>query len=657
MERTGFEQWKPREVARLLALVETERRYYQEMVATLPTPLVVLAADRSVVSANRAFHRLVNLRSEDLRQKTIEQVLPSDQLIERIRSAHVHGDTKPFVLRTDQRAYRIAIVPIRSWEDEMEAETLLLVEDLTAVPEPVSPQAPPVLDPSIFSAILWQADPATLAFHFVGGAAEEILGYPASHWLATPQFISGRIHPSDRDQVMALYQTVADRGGEGSAEFRALSASGETVWCRETIRVSSSSEGTPSEGQAGAVMAGVLTKIGERRRLETQSLVAGRIDALRGLAGRMAHDLNNPLMIVTGYAEEMLNTLPAQDRLRGDIAEILTATRRLTELTGHLLAFTRPPAKATAKISLDQIVPDLRARFQAAAGEIEVALRVSAPVAVFADREQLAEAVLALASSALENTRAVSRLTVLCQTGQIGEQIQPATLQPGAYARIEIHAAGVGLGTSAVSVFESFLPAREQPGTAKSVGPAVARAYANIRQWGGDVFFSSHADRGSVFVIYLPYAEPEEPPVMRDTAAQSEPAPEARPAMLPQPQPETILLVEDEPGIRGLVRKILRREGYHVLEAGSGEEALSVVSSHGASVDLLLTDVLLLGMSGRDLAESLHRAGPPLKVVYISGYTDDESVRAGEFPPGAKFLQKPFTLGALTGTVREALDS
>jgi two-component system, cell cycle sensor histidine kinase and response regulator CckA len=647
MERTGFEQWKPREVARLLALVETERRYYQEIVATLPAALVVLAADRTIVSANRAFRRLIGkripVRNEDLRQKTIEQVLPSDQLIERIRSAHVHGDTEPFVLRTDelgaeQRVFRIAIVPIRSWEDEMEAETLLMVEDLAGDADRAPPAPTAAMDRSTLPAILWQADAATLAFLLVDGSLEEILGYPASHWLTSPQFISGRIHPGDRDDVMALYQSVAAAGGEASAEFRALNASGETVWCRESVRVSTSSAGR-------AVLAGVLSRIGERRQLEAQSLIAGRMDALRGLASRMAHDLNNPLMIVTGYAEEMLHAVPAQNPLRVDIEEILSATTRMTELAGRLFTFSRSSTKAPAKVPLDQTVHGLRDRLQARAGEgVEVGLRVNAPVAAFADREQLEEAILELASAALENTREVSRLNVICATGLIAEQIQPATLKPGAYARIEIQAAGVGLGTPAVGVFESF------------GGQGLARVYTNLRQWGGDVFFSSHADQGSVFVIYLPHAEPEQPPVEEEAAATPEPEPAPEATIAAETYRETILLVDDEPGIRGLVRKILRREHYRVLEAENAEEALEMASSHGESIDLLLTDMVLPGMSGRDLAESLLRTRPSLKVVYISGYTGDETVRAGQFPPGSAFLQKPFTLGALTGKVREALD-
>jgi two-component system cell cycle sensor histidine kinase/response regulator CckA len=659
MERIGFEQWKPREVARLLALVESERRYYQEIVATLPAALVVLASDRSIVSANRAFRRLVNLRSEDLRQKTIEQIFPSGPLVDRIRGAHVHGDTQPIFLNVEQRLFRITVIPTRSWEDEMEAETLLMVEDLTGLQastgseaaqhlEAAEPPAP-MLDLSSLPVTLWQADAATFVFTFVGGAAEEILGYAPSHWLTTPQFMFERVHPDDRGEVMALYQAVAATGGEASAEFRAIGSSGEIVRCRETIRVS-----VTSAGQPGSIMAGTMSEIGQRAQLETQSLIAGRIDALRGLAGRLAHDFNNPLMIVTGYAEEMINALPPSDPLRSDIQEILTATSRMTELAGQLLGFTRSLAKAPTKVPLGETLTGLRERLQDVAGKgVEVELGHMADASTWADREQLEEAMLALAVSALENSREVSRLKVKCHTGLMGERIEPTTLKPGAYARIKIHAIGEGLGTPAAGVFESFLPSKDP---AKTAGPAVSRAYANLRHWGGDVFFSSLPGNGSTFIVYLPYVEPDPAPLPEVQTEQAAPAPAPEPAVQEEPQRETILLVEDEPGIRALVRKILRRERYQVLEAGNGEEALMAASAYGRPIDLLLTDMMLPRMSGRDLAESLLRAYANLKVVYISGYTDDESVRSGEFPPGSKFLQKPFTLIGLTSKVREALE-
>ena len=593
MERTGFEQWKPREVARLLALVETERRYYQEMVAALPVALVVLASDRSIVSANRAFRRIVELRYEELRQKSIDQILPSPELIERIRNAHVHGDTAPFFLNMGERRFRVAAVPIRSWEDEMEPETLLMLDDLSG-PEIAGSLAPvrqTGLDPAGMPAVLWQADASTLSFTYVGGAAEQLLGLPPTQWLASPHYFSERIHPEDRAEVMALFQAVASAGGEATAEYRALSATGADVWCRETIRVPA-----PAPDHAGTrTAAGIITGIAQRRQLESQSKTAASIDALRALSARLAHDLNNPLMIVNGYGEEMLNALPASDPLRADLTEMLAATGRVSDLAAHLLGFTRPQANAPAKINLRPLLATLGVD--------------SLDISTFADPDQLRDAIQALAANATKTT---------CTTELIAEHLPSATLKPGTYARIAIETA------APPEPFESFLPAK-----------SATRAYLNIRQWNGDIFSSPQG-----FAIYLPYAESE--------TREEPPAPVA----LPEPAPplQTILVVEDEPGIRALVRKILKRECYEVLEAGSAEEALEIASAHQPRIDLLLTDVMLPKMNGRDLAAALQESRPDVKVLYVSGYTDDESVRTA-----GNFLAKPFTLGALTEKVREAL--
>ncbi len=685
MERTGFEQWKPREVARLLALVETERRYYQEMMAALPAALVVLAHDRAILSANAAFRRLVGLSGEELRKKSIEQVLPSNELIERIRALHVAGDTGAFFIDIGERRFRMAAVPIRSWEDEIEPETLLLVQPMDAHPAEAVEPAPveaadeaashepaasegapepssevPAIDLATLPAAVWQADAATFAFTYAGGAAEEILGFPATHWLAEPLFFFERIHPEDRAEVMALYEPVAKAGGEASAEYRAVNASGAAVWCRETIRV-------PAPGAGAPRISGVLSVIAERRQVEAQSLAAARIDALRGLASRLAHDLNNPLMIVAGYGEELLHALPEDDSLRGDLTEILAAGGRLAELAGHLLNFTRPQANAPSRIELSSLIAALEERLleicggtTGAAAELVIAAPDGA-VWTFADPYQLDDAIAALAACALENTNVVSRLGVTCRTSRIAERVEHATLKPGVYARIEIRAEGEGIGSPA-GVFESILPGKDPH---KLAGPAVARAYLNVRQWSGDITFSSSAAQGSEIVVYLPYAEPEEPTpdptVAEETTPEAaapapEPAPDAPPQPLVEPSLGTVLVVEDEPGIRGLVRKILKRERYDVLEAGSGEEALAAAAAHGAGIGLLLTDVILPGIGGRELAEALTAAHTDLRVVYISGFTDDEAVRAGQFPPGSMFLQKPFTLSALVGAVKQAFD-
>jgi two-component system cell cycle sensor histidine kinase/response regulator CckA len=671
MERTGFEQWKPREVARLLALVETERRYYQEMMSALPAALVVLAHDRTVLSANVAFRRLVGLSGEELRKRSIEQILPSDELIEHLRAVHVHGDAAPFsvaapfAINMGERRFRMAAVPIRSWDDELEPETLLMVQleegpIAAAVPPPPAPivLAPePAFDPASLPAAVWQADASTFAFTYAGGAVPEILGFPAAHWLAQPLFFAERIHPEDRDAVLALYRSIAAEGGEASAEYRALHASGASLWCRESIRI-------PAPGEGARSISGVMRAIGERHQLEGQSLAAARVDALRSLAGRLAHDLNNPLMIVTGYGEELLHALPEGDPMRGDLNEILAAATRLTEVAGHLLGFTRPLAQPPSKIELSRRIAELESKFYEISGvsgkavELEIA-SPDGPVWAFADPQQLDDAIAALAAFTLENTSEVSRLRVLCRPASIVELVAGATLQPGVYARLDIQAEGRG-GDAPVGIFESILPAKD---THRPAGPAVARAYLNVRQWGGDIAFFSSAALGSAFAVYLPFAEalptePRQPVTAPEIAAIVEPAVPPTPPPAPPPEPSlgTVLVVEDEPGIRGLVRKILKRERYDVIEAGSGEEALTAASAHSGAIGLLLTDVMLPGMGGRELAEALVATHADLKVVYISGFTDDESVRAGQFPPGSMFLQKPFTLSALVGIVKQALE-
>jgi PAS domain S-box-containing protein len=637
MERTDLEQWKAKEVARLLALVETERRYYQEMVAMLPVALVVLSADRHVSSANRAFRKTFALTSKDLRGKTIDQILPSDRLIEKIRDVHTSGIAQTaFPLEHDGRQFNLAVLPIRNWDDESEVETLLMVQEVPAIKAP-----PPVIDPlGEIPAIVWEAEAGTLAFRSVRGDVEPLLGFPAAHWTDTGNFFEERIHPDDRAATLQFYfEAIASGSGDASAEFRAVTAAGETLWIRETLRV-----------KEGAVT-GVMTSIARRKQLEDQLLRAGRSDALHAIAGRLAHDLNNPLMIVTGYAEEMKNTLREDDPVRADVDQILTATDRISGIAAQLLHYTRRQANPAVPVNVTRALVRMEDKIAHAAG-CALHLSLGDDVWGIAEQSQLEDIVLALVSYEREDARERSRVTIGCETDVLTERVPGMPLAPGAYTRVTIHDDGRGLDPlTRNAVFEGFL---SKPGEA-SPGPALARAYAIVREWGGDIAFFTEPFRGSTFLVYLPhYRAPALPPPLPVPEPMPEPVVEP-----PGPEPEivreTILLVEDEAGIRALVRKILRREKYNVIEAGSMREAMTMAAAAPGRIDLLITDVMLAGDSGRDLAEHLRKTRHDLKVLYISGYTDDDAVRTGAIPPGSKFLQKPFTLGALVGKVKESL--
>jgi two-component system cell cycle sensor histidine kinase/response regulator CckA len=639
MERTDLEQWKAKEVARLLALVETERRYYQEMVAMLPVALVVLSADRHISSANRAFRQTFALSSNELRGKTIDQILPSDRLIEKIRDVHTSGVAQTsFSLEHDGRQFNLAVLPIRNWDDESEIETLLMVQEAPAIKAPA-----PVIDRlAEIPAIVWEAEPATLAFRSVRGDVEPLLGFPAAHWTGTRNFFEERIHPDDRAATLQFYFEAIARGpGDASAEFRAVTAAGETRWVRETVRVNKDA------------LTGVMTSIAGRKEMEDQLLRAGRAEALHTVAGKLAHDVNNPLMIVTGYAEEMKNTLRADDPMRADVDQILSATDRISAIAAQLLHYTRRQANPAGPVNVTQTLARMEEKIAHVAG---CALQLSLGDAVWAmaEQSQLEEVVLALISDEREDARERSRVTIACETGILTERVPEMPLAPGTFTRLTIHDDGRGLDPlQRNSIFEGFLAKRGESGP----GPGLARAYAIVREWGGDIAFYTEPFRGSTFLVYLPhYKAPALPPAL--PVAERPPEPVVEPPPIPEPEiiRETILLVEDEAGIRALVRKILRREKYNVIEAGSMREAMTMAAAASGRIDLLITDVMLAGDSGRDLAEHIRKTRHDLKVLYISGYTDDDAVRTGAIPPGSKFLQKPFTLGALVGKVKESLE-
>jgi two-component system, cell cycle sensor histidine kinase and response regulator CckA len=668
MERTDLDQWRGREVARLLALVETQRRYYQEIVASIPVGLLVLSTDLSILLANGAARRILGLNAGGS-QRRMDTVLPAS-LLDRIEEVLKTGVQQTGVMvenGRDRRRLRVGIQAIRNWDEEAAQEALLTVEDLTgtaelsevvtvpvveAPPEPAIADVLPAISTQQFidnvDAIVWAVALPSMNFVFASPQAEKLLGFAPEHWTSHPSFWLDRVRDSDRDWVAQSYQRAMETGAAHSCEFQAITASGSSVWLREYARILPGVEGQPCH------MIGVAVDVTERRMLEDQLVQSERVEAVSRLASRMAHDLNNMLMILTGYSEELLSSLPAGSTLRADVQEILAATDRMSGLTSQLLSFARRPGGALIEMDLESTLGRFGPRLSALLGtHVGLELRLSGePSRVRADMGQLEQVMTAIVERARQAMHAGEKIVVETSRLEVTEDLRRpnAALQPGNYAVISINAPGQPLDAEAsAAMFECSLPGKEPW---DEVAAILSRAYGIVRQWGGDLSVSNGPRSVTQFRVFLPRVES----LAGDAAAEADVAAEPPPAVPEPPAPlATILVVEDEAGIRALVRKILRRQGYEVLEAANGQDALALCHEHGTRVELLITDVLMPQMGGRELVERLQTQGHDMKVLYVSGYTDDPTVYSGDLPAGTAFLQKPFTLGSLLDKVKDVL--
>lgn len=676
MERTDLDQWRSREVARLLALVETQRRYYQEIVASIPVGLMVLSSDLGILLANAAARKIFGFHVGDSPHRRMDTILPSSLLdrIEEVLKTGVAAIGVPIETARDKRRLRVGILAIRNWDEEAAQEALLTIEDLTSidVPTPADAAPAPVVqenpapDPAVqppsapgpavsaaefidnLDAIIWAVEVPSMNFVFASPAAGKLLGFGPEHWTSHPSFWLDRVHHADREWVAESYQRAIQSGAPHASEFQAITAGGGTLWLREYSRLLPAVEGQPR------YMIGVAVDVTERRMLEDQLVQAERVEAVSRLASRMAHDLNNALMILTGYSEELLTALPAGSTMRSDVQEILSATERVGGLTSQLLSFARRQGQASAEIELEPALGKISLRLDALLGtHVGLDLRLSdEPNRVRADASQLEHVLTAIVERARRGMHAGESIALQTSRLEISEDLRRpnAPLQPGAYAVISIIAPAQPLDPEAkAALFECSLPGKEPWDDAAAT---LSRAYGAIRQWGGDISVSA-ARGASQFRIFLPRLDAEAGAAagpLVETASEPPPAAPEPPAPL-----ATILVVEDEAGIRALVRKILRRQGYQVLEAANGQDALALCREHGQRVDLLITDVLMPQMGGRELVERLQTQGHDMKVLYVSGFTDDANIYSGELPVGTAFLQKPFTLGSLLDKVKEVL--
>jgi two-component system, cell cycle sensor histidine kinase and response regulator CckA len=383
------------------------------------------------------------------------------------------------------------------------------------------------------------------------------------------------------------------------------------------------------------------------RHTEERLREAQKMEAIGRLAGGVAHDFNNLLSVVVGYAELALSTMAPDDAVRDDMAEIALAGRRATELTQQLLAFSRRQVLQTRVVDVNAVLLGLEKMLRRVLGEdVELEL-VRAPELdlVLTDPGQFEQVMLNLALNARDAMPTGGRLVI--ETSNVDLDPADAIARFGNVTgpSVMISVSDTGLGMTRATqarVFEPFFTTKEQ---GKGTGLGLATVYGVVQQSGGQIEVSSEPGHGSTFRVYLPRTT--------RTVSRETPAP---PSLAAPQGSETILLVEDEDQVRTLARSLLRRSGYHVLEAQNGGEALLLCEQFPTRIDLLLTDVVMPRMSGRQLAERVIPMRPEIKVLFMSGYTDDAVLRHGVHEADVAYLQKPITPDRLLRKVRDVLD-
>jgi two-component system, cell cycle sensor histidine kinase and response regulator CckA len=384
----------------------------------------------------------------------------------------------------------------------------------------------------------------------------------------------------------------------------------------------------------------------ERKRLEEQMRQAQKMEAVGRLAGGIAHDFNNLLTVITGYCQMLIDRIPATDPTADDLHQVLKAADRATTLTKQLLAFSRRQIFQPKVIDLRALVAEMDPILKRLVGEKIQLVTVADPDLgrVRVDPGHLEQVIVNLAVNARDAMPLGGRLTITMKNTHVepfSSQLH-VNLQPGSYVLLEVSDTGVGIDDEArIHLFEPFFTTKEK---GRGTGLGLSTSYGIVKQNRGEISVQSEVGVGTTFSIYLPLVNEEAEPAHAASARRS-----FRGA-------ETVLVAEDEDGVRTVITEMLRKQGYSVVPAPGGEEALEIGRDLQTKFDLLISDVIMPGMNGPELAGKLRAVRPGLRVLYVSGYTDSAISREDELGPGTLFLHKPFTTEQLAEKVREILD-
>lgn len=476
-------------------------------------------------------------------------------------------------------------------------------------------------------------------FVTVNRALVQMLGYESEADLLQLDLATDLyVDPDARGRLIELFRTVEHLEG---VEFEWRRRDGRVITVRLAGRAVVVPQGNP---QLFEMMAEDVT---EMRRLQLQVCQSQKLEAIGTLAGGVAHDFNNLLTVIGGYSEFLLERLAPQDPARGDVLEIKKAAERGTAITQQLLAFSRQQVLRPHVSDLNAVIAGVDRMLRRLIGEqIELdTLAGSDRAHIRVDPIQIEQVIMNLAINARDAMPDGGKLTIQTTDAKLDNTDPRRSFRvvPGPYVMLAVSDTGCGMDAETQTrIFEPFFTTKER---GKGTGLGLSTAYGIVKQSGGYIWVDSAPGRGTIFRIYLPKVEDE---IEEGHAHAAGAAPQGS---------ETVLLVEDDEPVRKSVRRALEARGFNVLEAARGEEAILIEQQHEGPIHVLLTDSVMPGLSGREVARRLLLVRPQIRVVFMSGYSDDAALRHGVLPPNEAFLQKPFGPDAVARTVREVLDT
>jgi PAS domain S-box-containing protein len=474
---------------------------------------------------------------------------------------------------------------------------------------------------------------------------ESLLGYQASAATQTIGFWQQQIHPDDRAEIAArIRDALAGNTGHWTGEYRFHRADGSYLDLLERALI------VRDEHGKAVRFIGSLMDLTARKQFQEQLVRSQKMDAFGQLAGGAAHDFNNFLTTILGYSDLLLSEIGVEGSIASHISEIKKAAARASALSGQLLAFSRKQALEPRVVDVNPLIVNLeRSLLRLLGDNISVVCQLprgKEGAHIRVDPGQLTQILLNLALNARDAMQSGGRLTLAtsCLSVVPGTEIPVCvdTLRPGDYVLISVSDNGSGMTDEVKAhLFEPFFTTKQGLGS----GLGLATSYGMVRQSGGNIFIESEQDQGTTVKIYLPRVAPPPAPAYR------------KPGRLPSGT-ETILVLEDDIGVRHISVRVLRGLGYDVIEAANGDDAQQLFAQSGErKIDLLLTDMVMPKMSGRRFADWLRKTSPNTKVIFVSGYLA-ESLHPRDRPDeGTFFLAKPFDPAQLARKIREALDS